>query len=126
MKYTLTDEDFKLFKAECQKWIDRLHLGDWDYTYERGGSKTMFSTASINDEAKSVLIRFPTAWNFSFTLENKEMEIKKTALHEVLEILITTLQNPDLIKQPSLYDSEKHRIIHRLENILKETKGEKK
>jgi len=122
MKYELTDKDFEFFRAECEKWIDRLSMRNWGITYARGGKETYFSTASINDQAKTALIRFPKNWRITYELKDKQLEIKETALHEILEVLLAPLQNPDLARDGELYDGETHSIIHRLTNVLKEKK----
>ena len=87
MNYT-TERDFELFKKECKKWIDRLGLHDWEYSFAHDNIDAMANCTSKN-LAKIIILRL----NKEITLvdKTKREEIKICALHEVLHVLLENL-----------------------------------
>ena len=113
------NKDFQLFKKECNKWIDKLGLGDWDVLY---------SFESVPESAGSTEVGYEGCWaiiTLSPDYPNDDMldknpHIKKVALHECLELLLATLNilGKSRIFDEAEFNHERHRVINSLMRIL--------
>ena len=95
----LTEQDFKLFKAECERWIDAFSLRSWNIIYlwtdtdnENRGECYLQSSGkkasiSLNPALKQHYIE-----TFPNNIFDFQKIIKETALHEVLEIMLTQFE----------------------------------
>ena len=114
----LTNRDFKLFKKECEKWIDRLELGDWDVRFEFGCIDSA-GTCRANYSQMNATIAFNSEFSDYNTI-SKINYIKTIAMHECLELLLMPI---NMLAGARTYDVEEiehqfHRIINRLIKIL--------
>ena len=115
----LTNKDFKFFKSECAKWIDKLGLYEWGVLY---------SFESVTDSAGSTEVGYDGCWaiiTLSIDYPNDDMlpkkpHIQKVALHECLELLLATLNilGKSRIFDESEFNHERHRIINKLMRLL--------
>ena len=116
-----TKKHFDLFKAECEKWVDTFSLRDWDVSY---GIKKMPDDYA---ECKgNVFSRSATMW-LAYELPEDELttsEIKLTALHEVLELLLAKGRTLMVSKYVEDYEADEatHAVIQTLINYIKSRK----
>lgn len=114
-----TKKDFELFKSECEKWINFFGLNEWDIKIEHSTDEKY--TCGYNwkhiDNLNAVLT-LSTDWDDEQCEYSKDA-IKRTAFHEVCEILIGKMSTTCLW---SFSDREvqvlSHDIIHKLENSV--------
>jgi len=114
-----TPADFELFKKECRKWIDRLSLDEWKFTfYQEKINSNADCTSSIID--KNIVIRLAK----TIEIENRTKRecIKSLAQHEVLHSLLEGLyhQARDRAFCHDDYLMAEHCVIHRLQKAFKE------
>jgi len=121
-KVTLTKKDFNLFKSECQKWIERLGLISWDIYYEFIDMEDTYGTLSSNYTGRLATIRLSKTFPKPYENRPLKFEIKRTALHECLELLLSPLNElaSDRNFSEDDYEKERHSVIRTLENILME------
>jgi hypothetical protein len=124
-KIEFNEEDFKYFKKECRWWLNRLSLGDWevDIVLEGTGDDDVLGATKANYEGKSAMIYLaPVVESDEVLAKSKEEHLRMTARHEVLEVLLMTVQ---MMAQRREWDSENfnseiHSVIHRLEKAFDE------
>ena len=117
----LTKTDFETFKKECQKWIDKFGLHDWNVKYQFvkiDGVSGRCLTSYIASTATIALN--PDFVNSNIT--DKKTHIQETALHEVLEMMLSPLIAlvGDRSYDEGEVDHQTHRIIQRLMKFLKD------
>ena len=113
-----TAKDFALFKKECEKWIDFFGLTNWRVVYCREQyEEDAHAWFSTNSEGMVATIALCPDWKHE---EVTTEQIKKSAFHEVCEMMFSHLQ--DLAQSrywdPVEYQTERHAIIRRLENSV--------
>ena len=115
----LTNKDFELFKSECQKWIKKFELSDWNIKFLMEPMDNTYGMCKANYGASNVIIKiasnFPSGYNLS-----KREKIKETALHECLELLLMPVEvlAGDRGWDEVEFTHQTHRIINKLMNIL--------
>jgi len=119
MIYT-TKADFELFKKECRKWIDKLGLHEWEFTFyhdDLENNTNADCTSSFQD--KTIVIRL--AKSYQKGDNSKSQSIKKSAQHEVLHALLENLYYMARIRGwcHSDYLTEEHAVIHKLQKAFK-------
>ena len=115
MTYT-TDKDFELFKRECQKWIDKLSLHDWEIRFYHN---------DIDDDANETSYFVPKISVIVFseqieTYPTKSKAIKSLASEEILHVLLSdlaTMANNRVFVQ-DMYSSAEHCVVHRLQKAF--------
>lgn len=116
----LTDKDFQCFKDEANHWIRFFGLLDWrvDYSFEKLNG--CYAEIRSNFQGKCATIaldRFPEE-------ELSTDQIRKSAFHEVCELLLRELCNVALNDEIPYEEREKlteiaaHGVIRRLENTV--------
>jgi len=118
MKYELTDKDFEFFRAECEKWIDRLGLKSWRFFYQFRELEDKFGEMRTDHYGRIAVIRLNRFWDLPDYDVDKTKQIKSVALHEVLEVLLSPLRAVSDVPYEGEYDKETHRIIRHMENYL--------
>lgn len=120
-------EDFRLFKATAERWIERFGLTDWriqivcDYIEDQGRR----AETGMSWTQRSARIRWNTNWQDS-PASTCLTAPEQTALHEVLHIVLncllwTAVKRGDVAC--SEVDSEEHAVIQRFMRALS-TEGE--
>lgn len=117
----LTDKDFQCFKDECQYWINRFGLLDWrvDYTFELL-KDDCYARYAGNWEGKTATL---TLNKLAFQ-EVSTDQIRKSAFHEVCELLLLELRNIALDEEIPFEERKwlttcaAHGVIRRLENSV--------
>ena len=119
MTKSTTKKDFKLFESECRKWIKKMSLGDWDVDFFHSDREGALASTRANWSGKSAAITFNTEWDEEY-YNNKQIKI--TALHEALELLLMELRvlaSSRYLAEPDI-DHATHTVIQRMVNMLKE------
>jgi len=115
-----TKKDFKLFKEECQKWIEILGLKDWevhfrhDMEFEEDRPR---ASIAADIEGRVAVIYLSEQWQeYPTTAYN----IKKSAFHEVCELMMMPLNinaRDRYVTESQLKESS-HCVVMTLENVL--------
>lgn len=112
----LLKKDFELFKKEALRWVDILGLKDWEWHFIFGDcDKSNRAEYLTNKSGRMVTIWLSDHWKD----DKSPREIKKTAFHEVAEIMLQNLRQ--LAMRDSSYevvDEATHKVIRILENVL--------
>ena len=114
MKFT--KKDFALFKKECERCVEILGLKQWrvDIFFEPTDDITLYATATCDYVNKIVALRLN-----SENSDGSECDVRETAKHEILEILLHRLGNMAEYGYPEIMvDAERHAVIRILEKIL--------
>ena len=117
-KNETTPQDFALFKNEILKWIKVLGLNNWEIYFSHSNIEhgDVLATTSWSLTNRSVTFTLSKDW--ADHARHDQEEIKMTALHEVLHLLLarlTTLARHRFIREEEILDS-----IHEVVSILGE------
>ncbi len=113
-----TKAHFKIFKAECKKWVEYFGFLDWSVNFHHKttqSGKNTYATVGWNTSGRRCDIYFTEEWD-----EVTEYQIKKTAFHEVCHMLHMPLSNCATARyttQAEISQAE-HTIVRRLENTI--------
>ena len=110
-----TVKHFKMFKATLRKLIKLWGLSSWEvvYDHEYVDKRTIATTAP---ELASRIVVFTL--NTDFAGEQTDKELKETALHEVLELLMTKLESMVCTSRKDEAREEVHAIIQTIINVI--------
>jgi len=120
MIITLSKKDFKKFVKYCEYWKKVLNLLNWKIYYSFSSIEHL-AQVEINYSGRNATITLSTVWEMpDNTLINIEEELERTALHEILELLLSPLE---YLASDRKWDAEEyrrnmHEIIRVFENIL--------
>jgi len=120
MIITLSKKDFKKFVKYCEYWKKVLNLLNWKIYYSFSSIEHL-AQVEINYSGRNATITLSTVWELpDNTLINIEEELERTALHEILELLLSPLE---YLASDRKWDAEEyrrnmHEIIRVFENIL--------
>ena len=106
-----TAKHFELFKEECQKWIEKLNLDDWEVNYWHENPEYYQADCEIQKEAtyRRVDIKFTTD---RIEKENLNDEyIKGIAKHEMMHLLLGNLSELAYSRYVSRNEIIKAKII---------------
>lgn len=112
-----TKQHFELFKKECQKWIEFFGLKDWDVWCVHENVEGNLGSIVYDLLDKQATINLATDWGMT---KPTTLEIRKTAFHEVCELLLARLGiygKARFIKEVDFTEAT-HDIIRRLENSV--------
>lgn len=122
-EYKTTQREFKIFKAECQKWIAQFGLTQWEVGFHHQENDQHLAWVTINHKSRFCAFYLNKTWRWK-NQSPTDHEVKKTAFHEVCELLLHQIRY--LGECRYLSDSEMepavHEVIHVLENMIFETK----
>ena len=117
--YTTTGEHYKVFIAECNKWINKFHLRSWRISFENKDNPEVpdsFAWCMYNLKGRISTLGLSISWGH---VEPTIIDLKKSAFHEVCELLLARLEAEALVDtcptQKSDIEEHKHAIIRRLE-----------
>ena len=115
-----TNKHFELFKKECNYWLDKLKLDDFEANYYHENISYNKADASVSADYK-----YRRA-DFTFSIDDFDKDtfndeyIKNTAKHEVLHLLVGEMkdlaQDRYIIKDEIIKADE--RLIRKLEKLL--------
>jgi len=115
-KHILTDKDFEFFKDNVEIYLKKFFLSGWDVVIEFDTSETpsCFMASSYTDvSARVATVVLYKVWEGVNKPTSGELD--KTALHEVLEIMLSPLT--DMMSShinPNIKNERTHSIIHKL------------
>ena len=111
-----TPQDVALFAKSVQKWQQVLSLGDWRIEKGMKPAKAAMASVEFNDIARLATYRLGDFGAEKITPDS----LDKTALHELLHVflhdLITVAQDPKSSQDE--IDTQEHRVVNLLENLL--------
>jgi hypothetical protein len=111
-----TPQDVALFAKSVQKWQQVLSLGDWRIEKGIKPAKAAMASVEFNDIARLATYRLGDFGAEKITPDS----LDKTALHELLHVflhdLITVAQDPKSSQDE--IDTQEHRVVNLLENLL--------
>ena len=111
-----TPDDAKLFAQSVKKWQQVLSLGDWRIEKGSKPAKEAMASVEFNQTARLATYRLGDFGAEKITPDS----LDKTALHELLHILLHDLMC--VATDPKSSDEEiemqEHRVINLLENLL--------
>ena len=114
----LSQKHYQLFRAECGKQLDRFGLKGWKIYYQFKKLDNIFANAQWDYSGKVATITLSK--DFPKPFDNLIKQIKETALHECLEILLGSVSRMagrrDYIQED--FDAEIHSVIRTLEKLL--------
>ena len=112
-----TVKDFKLFKEECQKWIDLFQLNDWEihFIHEKMEEYIGYCLADVENRQASIILGV----NWDNTNINKK-SLDKTAFHEVIELFLAPYFHLAKTRAYSInqHTAISHQIIRTLEHVV--------
>lgn len=88
----VSKRQFELFKKECKKWIDIFELNNWDINFKQNKTKNAIAYCYTDINSYQATIHLCKDWS-SEKMEFTDKNIKKTALHEVLHLLLARLSD---------------------------------
>jgi hypothetical protein len=112
-----TKEHFRIFQAECEKWIEFFGLYGWNIHYKHTKIEGCYGQCFYNIVGRVATIELST--DFDHNHKAILTSVKETAFHEVCELLLAKLRDLSTGKLSSNYDivdEEIHSIIRILEN----------
>ena len=114
----LTPSHLKFFRAECEKNLERLGLQGWKVFYQFKKLDDSFAQTQWHYSGRVATISLAT--DFPKPYDNLEQQIKETALHECLEILLSPFTDLAMARDfcRSDFDKEVHSVIRVLEKVL--------
>lgn len=118
-----TSLHFELFKVECRKWVEVFGLKGWQIHFEHNGKKDNSRASCTYDVVdRSVSFILQRDWDRD---DVTNREVRFVALHEVLELLLSSLSNLAGFRYTTKLEIEEevHVIIRTLENILFKERG---
>ena len=116
--YKTTEKHFEILKKEAKKWIKIFGLIGWDirFIHRDLNDINVYANCNAKLDAHVAIITLNTQWSEKITNYN----IKRTAFHEVCEVLferIDYIARARYINDGEIED-ERHNLITILENII--------
>ncbi|MDY6857232.1 MAG: hypothetical protein SWO11_21525 [Thermodesulfobacteriota bacterium] len=115
-----TKKDFEIFKEECEKWIEKFGLKDWEVKYSHKFLDNKRAAEIVyNIAGRLATITFPASIDKA---DKTEDYIRSAAFEEICHLLLAPTYNM-MDKRYGLTEEEvnmeEHRIIRILENVLR-------
>lgn len=117
--FQLSEKDFDIFKSECLKWIDLFGITEWEISFSFEYLENARAECRINWLGKTCVICLT-----NFSPKYDKFDIKKSAFHEVCELLLTEMEYISLDEEipyderKGLTESARHSVIRRMENSI--------
>lgn len=123
-----SNSDFQLFKSECELWIKRAGLTEWEFMFVYGDipfpSDDSIACTLADMQKMTAVIYFPeTLKDCADILAFSKAElIKRSAFHEIGEVLTMPLQLDAQARtySASVVESHVHSLIHRIYKLMGE------
>ena len=114
-----------MFKKEAQKWLDYFGMKDWSIYYAQEKLDGIRAQCSFNCVGGVATLILNTSWDEKDDSFVTNKIVKRTAFHEVCELLLGRLNNMASQRfnlDEMSVEEEIHRIIRILENSVWEQK----
>ena len=116
-----TKVQFELFKKECEFWIDHFGLKGWHVEYIHQNHDDGRACCGWKISGRIANITLSTEWEDWRKEPITENDIKRSAFHEVCELLLSRLSmmaKNRIANHDDVVDEEVHNIIRTLENTI--------
>lgn len=113
-----TSSDFKVFKSECDKWIDTFGLKAWSVHYEhKDVGKDTLASCYYDVTNRIATLVLSKGWDDD---EVTDYQVRKSAFHEVCELLMANMRTLAEYRYTTRLEIEEeiHAIIRTLENTI--------
>jgi len=117
-KNKLTDKHFQLFQKECEKWIKKLKLDNWEVHYDWQESKENRASCISNLNGYIITLLLSKKWeNYE---KVSDSDICQVAKHEVIHILMARFSTNAKSRYVSSDDMEEsgEELVRKLEKLL--------
>ncbi len=125
-EFRTTKKHFKLFKSECERWLQTLGLIDWDVYYSNETDLDgNWAWAAPNIEARIVTLGLSREWG---RWKPTKRRVREVAFHEVCELLIAPLDAEARARyaNEARINETRHEIIRVLEKVIWEAGARKR
>jgi hypothetical protein len=119
MKRT-SKKHFEIFKNECQKWVDKFELNNWDIKYHWKKLEKFDGGENIGVATYSAEVYLDKEIEDEHADTDLTKFVKKTAKHEILHILLKRLAinaSARYINECELTEAEEE-LVRKLEKII--------
>lgn len=116
----ITNKQFEIFKKECERWIEYFGLKNWQIHYLLDDIDGR-AEIRYNCQDGIAVIVLAKEWDEIDDFFVNDTSIKRSAFHEVLELLLGRLTNMASRRynvDVGDIDEEAHSIIRTLENTI--------
>lgn len=117
----LQQADFDIFVQECKYWIDFFGIKDWSINYKFKELHENFrAECRVNWSGRVCSLCLSTVWKGEVT----DLDIRRSAFHEVMELLLTDFDHTvlddkiPLEERKYLAEVQRHSLIRRFENTI--------
>lgn len=116
----LTQEDFEQFVRYCESTLRILNLQNWSVIYNFYKLEDCYGQCITDQIGRVATIVLSKEWENIPIYVDKDKQLKLTAVHECLELLVSPLDCMARSRSfdPDEYGKEKHSIIRVLEKII--------
>lgn len=116
-KIKTTNSDFETYRKEIQRLIDIFGLKGWHLFFRHESLNDSFAEIRYNMSARNAVFVLNTEFD---TIDYSEDQIKRSAFHEVCELLLARISNLAKFRYTTEeeIDEEIHNIIRILENTV--------
>jgi len=113
-----TAKDFEKFKGYCRGWIEFLGMKDYLFTYHHKSIAKHAASVRANSLARSAAVTLMKDWGVDAVVTDEELN--RTALHEVLHVLLNHLVELGLARfgNRDEIDAVEEAAVVRLENAV--------
>lgn len=116
-----TNKHFEIFKKEVKKWMNEFKIGGWEVYFKiNEEDKESLSGCSWNLKGKVCTFELNRNWPEGDKVDNNN--IKKSALHEVLHLVIakiTTMAVRRYVNRDQVEEAEEEAVNTLINYILK-------
>ena len=118
-KNLTTEKDFNLFKKESMRWVGIFGLINWEIIFNKDPAEHNLAECTTIQSAKIATLSLQEDWS-DCDQKKDTYTIKKTAFHEVCELLLSKFNAlaHDRHCRAEEIEEERHNIIKVLENVL--------
>ena len=114
----LTEKHFKIFQQECERWLEKLKLDNWEVNFGWDEDKNDNSRASCSSELSNYIttIFLNRVWNY----EPQIVELLRVAKHEVIHLLLARFSGNARARYLSIddLDESEEELVRKLEKLL--------
>ena len=113
-----TAKHFEIFKKECERWQKAFGLLNWEFNfYHSKEDERSIATTECDNDNRVAFITLNTGLE---DVEITNYEIKKSAFHEVMEVLLYSIRYiaEERYVNECEIDTEIHNIIRTLEHVV--------
>ena len=114
LEYELNKKHFETFKKETLYWVEKLSMRNYEWNFCFEELEYARACVCIDVEGRLATMTLSKTWD----VEPKSKILRRSAFHEVFEVLLGSLQVTALtsIGRDDLYNAELHNVIRRMEN----------